>query len=192
MQMLKKLVLARVLGIAIAGAFPAVASAQSNQQLKPELDALKAHVKELDAMIEKVGVQAQAANAQAAQASAQAVKATGEAFTYGNTFFGSGLFGSTFDGVWHSADGAEVNCPDGANGVASPLTFDGTNWVVADPTRGSNRSVLSLGLNWALMPHVNLKGEVRYDRSTGNVFKATDGQYKRENHVVGVSSVINV
>ncbi len=41
------------------------------------------------------------------------------------------------------------------------------------------------------MPGVNLKGEYRYDRSTGNVFKTADDQYRRDNHVFGVSTLIS-
>lgn len=104
---------------------------------------------------------------------------------------GGGVFGSTYGGTCLDATGADANCPDGRNGFGSSMSFDGASWVVADPTQGTNRSALSLGLNYALMPGVNLKGEYRYDRSTGNVFKTADDQYRRDNHVFGVSTLIS-
>lgn len=108
-----------------------------------------------------------------------------------NSKHGGGVFGSVFGGVCKDSTGADANCPDGRNGFGSGMIFDGTDWVVLDPTRGSNRSALSLGLNYALMPGLSLKGELRYDRSTGNVFKDADSQYRRDNQVIAVSTVIS-
>lgn len=104
---------------------------------------------------------------------------------------GGGVFGSTFGGVCLDTTGSEANCPDGRNGFGSGMTFDGTDWLVADPSSGSNRSALSLGVNYALLPGVNLKGEYRYDRSTGKVFKTSDEQYRRDNQLLGVSTVVS-
>ncbi len=108
-----------------------------------------------------------------------------------NSKGGGGVFGSTYGGTCVDTNGADANCPDGRNGFGSSMFFDGANWVVLDPTRGTNRSALSLGLNYALMPGVNVKGEYRYDRSTGNVFKTSDDQYRKDNHVLGVSTVVS-
>jgi len=104
---------------------------------------------------------------------------------------GGGLLGSTFGGTCKDLGGMDVNCPDGRNGFGSSMVFDGTSWLVENATRGSNRMALSLGLHYALMPGVNLKGEYRYDRSTGRVFLNADGNYVRANHVLGVSTVIS-
>lgn len=104
---------------------------------------------------------------------------------------GGGVFGSTFGGVCMDTTGTEANCPDGRNGFGSGMTFDGTDWLVADPSTGTNRSALSLGVNYALMPGVSLKGEYRYDRSTGKVFKNADDQYRRDNQLLGVSTVVS-
>ncbi|HAT30641.1 MAG TPA: hypothetical protein DCW29_07230, partial [Janthinobacterium sp.] len=105
---------------------------------------------------------------------------------------GGGVFGSTFGaGPCIDTTGAPANCPDGRNGFGSGMVFDGANWVVLDPGSGSNRYALSLGLNYALMPGVNVKGEYRYDRSSANVFVTSDGDYRRDNHVVGVSTVLS-
>ncbi|MET3134278.1 opacity protein-like surface antigen [Oxalobacteraceae bacterium GrIS 1.11] len=108
---------------------------------------------------------------------------------------GGGVFGSAFGNDPKNpcldTGGAPANCPDGRNGFGSGMVFDGANWVVLDPTSGSNRYALSLGLNYALMPGVNVKGEYRYDRSSANVFQTSDGQYRRDNHVVGVSTILS-
>ncbi|MES2263838.1 MAG: DUF3138 family protein [Pseudomonadota bacterium] len=104
---------------------------------------------------------------------------------------GGGVFGSTFGGTCLDTTGSDANCPDGRNGFGSGMSFDGSNWVVADPSVGSNRYALSLGVNYALMPGVNVKGEYRYDRSTGKVFQTSDEQYRRDNHVLGVSTVVS-
>jgi hypothetical protein len=109
----------------------------------------------------------------------------------GNKSNGGGVFGSTFGGVCKDITGADANCPDGRNGFGSGMVFDGSDWVVADPSVGSNRYALSLGINYALAPGVNVKGEYRYDRSSANVFKTSDDQYRRDNHVVGVSTVVS-
>ncbi|WP_317203263.1 DUF3138 family protein [Janthinobacterium sp.] len=104
---------------------------------------------------------------------------------------GGGVFGSTFGGVCQDVNGNDANCPDGRNGFGSGMVYDGANWVVLDPGTGSNRLALSLGLNYALMPGVNLKGEYRYDRASANVFQTSDGDYRRDNHVLGVSTVVS-
>ncbi len=104
---------------------------------------------------------------------------------------GGGLLGSTFGGVCTDTTGAAANCPDGRNGFGSGLVFDGTNWVVEDPSKGSNRYALSFGLQYALLPGVNLKAEYRYDRSTGNTFLDSNGAYRRDNHLLGLSTVLS-
>lgn len=112
-----------------------------------------------------------------------------------NSRGGGGVFGSTFGGICLDRAGLEANCPDGRNGFGSGMLFVdngmGGEWVVADPLRGTNRSALSLGASYALMPGVSLKGEYRYDRSTGRVFKTSEDQYRRDNSVIGVSTVIS-
>lgn len=108
-----------------------------------------------------------------------------------NSRNGGGLLGSTFGGVCKDTTGADANCPDGRNGFGSGMVFDGTNWVVADPGKGSNRSALSLGLNYALMPGVSLKAEYRYDRSSADVFITDDGAYRRDNHLLGFSTLLS-
>lgn len=108
-----------------------------------------------------------------------------------NSRGGGGVFGSTFGGVCADLAGGEANCPDGRNGFGSGMFYTGEQWVVQDPGRGANRAALSLGWQYALLSGVSVKGEYRYDRSTGKVFKTSDGQYLRDNHVVGVSTVVS-
>ena len=104
---------------------------------------------------------------------------------------GGGVLGSTFGGTCKDTLDGDTNCPDGRNGFGSGLVFDGSKWVVLDPNQGSNRYALSLGLNYALRTGVNLKAEYRYDRSTSNTFLDADGNYRRDNHVLGFSSVLS-
>ena len=104
--------------------------------------------------------------------------------------FGS-AFGTNVGQPCLDTTGMPANCPDGRNGFGSGMVHDGVNWVVLDPASGSNRYALALGLNYVLMPGVNLKGEYRYDRSSGNVFQNADGQYLRDNHVLAVSTVVS-
>jgi hypothetical protein len=111
---------------------------------------------------------------------------------------GGGVFGSTLNQVMLEdgtnatyADGTKVAYPDGRNGFGPGMVYDGANWVVLDPSTGSNRYALALGLNYLLMPGVNLKGEYRYDRSSNNVFKNADENYVRDNHVLAVSTVVS-
>lgn len=108
-----------------------------------------------------------------------------------NSKRGGGLFGSAFGGICKDSRGADANCPDGRNGFGSGMQWDGSDWVVQDPSRGSQRSALSLGLNYALLPGVSLKGEVRYDRSSAKVFKDADAQYRRDNQVIALSTVLS-
>lgn len=108
-----------------------------------------------------------------------------------NSKDGGGIFGATFGGVCKDRAGMDANCPDGRNGFGSGMVFDGSQWLVDDPSRGSNRSALALGLNYALLPGVNLKAEVRYDRSSARVFKDADAQYRRDNQVIVLSTVLS-
>jgi opacity protein-like surface antigen len=116
----------------------------------------------------------------------------------GNKNNGGGVFGSTLNQVMLEdgtnatyADGTKVIQPDGRNGFGPGMVYDGTNWVVLDSSTGSNRYALAMGLNYLLMPGVNLKGEYRYDRSSANVFKNADENYVRDNHVLAVSTVVS-
>ena len=108
-----------------------------------------------------------------------------------NSNGGGGVFGSTFGGTCLDTAGVPVNCPDGRNGFGSGMVHDGTSWVVRDPARGSNRAAFSVGVNYNLLPGVSMKGEYRYDRSNADVFKTADDAYRRDNHVLGVSTVVS-
>lgn len=104
---------------------------------------------------------------------------------------GGGLFGSSSDGLCKDSIDQAVRCPDGRNGFGSGMLFNGESWIVQDPTRGTNRSALALGLNYALLPGVNLRAEYRYDRSTGKVFKTSDSEYRRDNQIFGMSTILS-
>lgn len=107
--------------------------------------------------------------------------------------------------------GTAFNCVDPATLSAAPC--DDTTIAVGDyrngfgPTaqdaadysaglistiEGANRSALSLGLNYALMPNVMLKGELRFDHADKPVFNyVRDGSYKNDNQVLGVSTAVS-
>ncbi len=107
---------------------------------------------------------------------------------------GGGILGSTFGGFGGACvdtTGADATCPDGLNGFGSGLVFNGSKFVIADPTQGSNRYTLSLGMNYLLKTGVSLKAEYRYDRSTSNTFLDADGGYKKDNHVLGFSTLLS-
>lgn len=108
-----------------------------------------------------------------------------------NSRGGGGVFGSTLGSGCKDLGGLEANCPDGRNGFGPGMGLSGDDWVVIDPTRGANRAALSLGAQYLLMPGVSFKGEYRYDRATARVFKTSDDQYRRDNHVIGVSTVVS-
>ncbi|MES2933400.1 MAG: DUF3138 family protein [Pseudomonadota bacterium] len=107
---------------------------------------------------------------------------------------GGGVFGATLQTCEDSTTTPPTSylCgPDGRNGFGPGMVFDGTSWGVEDSSRGSNRYALSLGVNYALMPGVSLKGEYRVDSASGNVFLTDKGDYRRNNHVFGVSTVVS-
>ncbi|MDQ1923428.1 DUF3138 family protein [Massilia pseudoviolaceinigra] len=108
-----------------------------------------------------------------------------------NSRGGGGVFGSTLGSGCKDLGGLEANCPDGRNGFGAGMVWSGEDWVVLDPTRGANRAALSLGTQYLLMPGVSVKGEYRYDRANARVFKTSDDQYRRGNHVIGVSTVVS-
>ncbi|NHZ98555.1 DUF3138 family protein [Massilia sp. CCM 8734] len=108
-----------------------------------------------------------------------------------NSRGGGGVFGATLGSGCKDLGGQEANCPDGRNGFGAGMTWSGDDWVVFDPTRGANRAALSLGTQYLLMPGVSVKGEYRYDRANSRVFKTSSDQYRRDNHVIGVSTVVS-
>jgi hypothetical protein len=58
--------------------------------------------------------------------------------------------------------------------------------------KGANRSTLSLGINYALMPSVMFKAEYRFDHATLPVFNYNkDGIYRNNNQLLGTSIVVN-
>ena len=86
---------------------------------------------------------------------------------------------------------------DPITGLQSPLANnvfgaeqDETGAVV-DPNRGTKRSALSLGVNYAINPSTQWKTEVRFDRSSGFNFQNTQGEFKKSNTLFGTSLVVS-
>lgn len=70
--------------------------------------------------------------------------------------------------------------------------IDNATGLIADPEQGANRYAATFGLNYAFAPNVLLKFEVRRDASSQNTFYDVSSQtYKKDNTLVGVSTVVN-
>jgi opacity protein-like surface antigen len=104
---------------------------------------------------------------------------------------GGGVLGATLAPGCKDLAGFAANCPDGRNGFGSGMVWRGGQWVVYDPTRGANRGTLAFGTQYLLVPGVSVKGEYRYDYATARTFRTLDGQYRRDNQVIGVSTVVS-
>ena len=84
-------------------------------------------------------------------------------------------------------NGGGMYVPDGA--VFGP-ELDSTGAVV-DPDRGTTRSALTLGTNYAVNPTTQWKTELRFDRSSGYNFTDSAGQPTKKNTTVGTSLVVS-
>ena len=86
---------------------------------------------------------------------------------------------------------------DPITGLQSPLANNvfgaeqDETGAVLDPNRGTTRSALSLGVNYAINPSTQWKTEVRFDRSSGFNFQNTQGEFKKSNTLFGTSLVVS-
>ncbi|WP_085317047.1 DUF3138 family protein [Derxia lacustris] len=83
---------------------------------------------------------------------------------------------------------------DGRNGFGPGMTFDSTTgvWAASNGDKGANRWAASFGLGYLFSDNVRFKLEYRYDRANLPVFIDTrDGSYGKDNHLLGLSSVIS-
>jgi hypothetical protein len=117
---------------------------------------------------------------------------------------GGGTIGTALNCVDTAATDptAPVTCTGAATEIAAgdyrngfgPTVQDAAAYA-ADPTlsiSGANRSALALGLDYALLPNVMLKGELRFDHADKPVFYyVKDGSYKSDNQVFGVSTAVS-
>jgi hypothetical protein len=97
-----------------------------------------------------------------------------------NTKNGGGLLGYTAD--------------DGRNGIGRSMMWDETSgsFVPEDPSMGTKRYAVTLGMNYSLNPTTLIKAEVRADGSNGYVFyNAKDGSYSNRNYLLGTSVVMS-
>jgi Protein of unknown function (DUF3138) len=122
-----------------------------------------------------------------------------------NSKNGGGTFNVFFNSACAAARdengvlGAELDqpCADGVNGFGPGMVYatdaNGENgqWEVGDANKGSNRYALSLGMSYLLNQFTTIKAEYRFDASNKRVFQyVSDGAYKKNNHVFGVSTLI--
>jgi hypothetical protein len=97
---------------------------------------------------------------------------------------GGGLLGYSFD--------------DGINGIGRGQVLDsetGDVSVAGDPSQGSNRYALALGLNYRVNENSTFKVEYRLDGANQSVFAQQNGAtvtgYKKTNHLLGASMVVS-
>ncbi|GAA5184282.1 DUF3138 family protein [Niveibacterium umoris] len=82
---------------------------------------------------------------------------------------------------------------DGRNGIGYGYVFDDVSgsWVAGDTEKGPQRYALSLGLGYAFNTSTSFKAEYRYDASNVANFQVTsDGSYRKNNHLLGVGTVV--
>lgn len=102
-----------------------------------------------------------------------------------------GVLGATLAPGCRDLAGFAANCPDGRNGFGSGMVWRNGQWFVLDPGSGANRGTLSVGTQYLLVPGVSVKGEYRYDYATARTFRTFNGNYRRDNQVIGVSTVVS-
>lgn len=116
-----------------------------------------------------------------------------------NSKNGGGTIGTGFNCI---DTGLPITCPDDGSDVYAgdyrsgfgPTAQDAQDYNdgLITTIKGANRSTLSLGMNYALMPNVMLKAEYRFDHANLPVFYyVNDGSYKKNNQLFGLSSVLS-
>jgi hypothetical protein len=108
-----------------------------------------------------------------------------------NDWNGGGLLGYT--GYY---GGGAIGNPDGSgNGDYISGIGPSAGCVASDPTTrctGANRAALAMGFNYLLTQNATLKAEYRYDWASEAVFyDYNSGSYRRNNHLLGASVVVN-
>jgi len=78
----------------------------------------------------------------------------------------------------------------GPSGTIFGPELDDTG-TATDPDRGTTRSALSLGANYAINPSTQWKYELRFDRSSGYNFINAEGALKKSNTTFGTSLVVS-
>ena len=89
---------------------------------------------------------------------------------------------------------ADVACNDGRNGFGPGMQFvdDGAGSAQWEPTgKGVNRSALAVGFNYLFNANTTFKGEYRLDRASAPAFLYNDGNYRKNNSVLGLGLVVS-
>ncbi|MDO9235174.1 MAG: DUF3138 family protein [Aquabacterium sp.] len=99
-----------------------------------------------------------------------------------------------FDTIFNKKNGGGLltyATADDHNGIGPDQT-DADGDGVDNPSKGVNRSALTLGLNYAFNLNTTLKFEYRYDWASGPIFWDTKSDsYKKSNQLVGTSVVVS-
>ena len=115
---------------------------------------------------------------------------------------GGGTIG-TYYGDCLDASGIAVSCDDSSStGITAGDYRNGFGPTAADAIaydagtittlKGANRSALSLGLDYLFTENVKFKAEYRFDHADRPVFYfVKDGNYKKNNQLFGVSTVVS-
>ena len=100
----------------------------------------------------------------------------------GGVYGGSAFAGGAID------PNTGLQSPLGNNVLGPEQDASGT---VIDPNRGTNRSALAFGLNYAINPSTQWKTELRIDRSSGYNFQNAEGEFKKSNVLLGTALVVS-
>lgn len=98
---------------------------------------------------------------------------------------GGGVYGvSAYSGL--DPAGLPVAAPNNVFGPEQDISG-----AVIDPDRGTRRTALAFGLNYAINPSTQWKSELRLDRSSGFNFQNAEGEFKKSNVLFGTALVVS-
>ena len=118
------------------------------------------------------------------------LKAIARADLIKNDKNGGGIFGSY---AACGDDDCTVLIADGRNGFGPEMAYDALadSWGPDASGKGLNRYALSLGLSYLYGLNTTFKVEYRLDGASGPAFLERDGSYRKTNHLLGTSVVVN-
>ena len=100
-----------------------------------------------------------------------------------------------FDTIFNKKNGGGLltyATADDHNGIGPDQTDADGDGAIDNPSKGVNRSALTLGLNYVFNLNTTLKFEYRYDWASGPIFWDTKSDsYKKSNQLVGTSVVVS-
>ena len=141
-------------------------------------------------------VQGQVSYGQQKKAAITADPVTGE--LRDATWWGaSGLVAYKFDPRFEGIVRADyINNKKNGGGLLGYTAADGRNGIgpdpLGDPEVGANRYALTLGVGYLFNQNTTIKAEYRFDRASQAVFEdVKTGEFKKDNQLIGVSTVVS-